>query len=289
METQRKINAEEILNSLLNEGENIKDKVSIYFEELNDQTLERNIKNASLWNENAVYYPASILKLFVAVMAEDQLLNSESNLVQNTKTNDEAIRAIEETITVSDNDALAYLTDLVTGTSSGPELEGKDFEEFKTKRNLITDFFHDKAYSEQLQLANKCFSFDKYGRDKELVEAQGENVCTIIDVAHVMKEIRAKNPQVYKFLLRDLTKSEDYQTKFIGAGLKNYLVNEKKYTEGDLRDFSFYSKAGWMSKNRHDAAIIDEKYLLVIMTKGLSDNAGLIPKIAKKVCEQIDL
>ena len=270
MEAVKDINLEVLLDKVLEHSDVSAQNISIYLEELDDLTEDRNINNAAIWNAETIYHPASLLKLFAALMAEEQMLSSESNLIQNTETNDEAVRAIEESIVVSDNDALGYLIDLVTDTVSGPELEGEEFQDFKAKREGITKFFREKGYSENLKIPNKCFSFDKYGRDKQLARFQ-ENECTIKDIANLMKEIRVKKPQIYKFLKRDLKDESDYQTRFIGAGLKNYTIE------------SFYSKAGWTSKVRHDAAIINAKYLLVIMTKGLSEHKDLIPRISMEI------
>lgn len=287
MQLKAQLNLEALLKEILADSNQLND-ISVYFEELDDTSHERNIKNAVIWNEAKVYYPASLLKLYVAVMAEHELHKEDSALVQNTRTNDEAIRAIEESIVVSDNDALGYLIDLVTDTVSGLELDDSKLSEFHNKRKQITEFFEQKAYSKDLKLANKCFSFDRYGRDKQLYELE-QNSCTVIDVANIIKEIRSKNPQIYKFLKRDLTNVNDYQTKFIGAGIKNYLANIKKSNEEEIKGCSFYSKAGWMSKVRHDAAVIDGKYLLIILTENMSNDANLIPKIACKIAQSVSL
>jgi len=274
MELIKDLNLEAIMDKVLEPYNANAQNISIYFEKLNDLSEERNLINAAIWNETAIYHPASLLKLFASVMAEEQMLNTESNLIQNTETNDEAIRAIEESIVVSDNDALGYLIDLVSDTVSGPELEGENFQEFKDKRNQITKFFNIKGYSEHLKIPNKCFSFDKYGRDKQLARFQ-ENECCLTDIANVIKEIRVKKPQIYKFLKRDLKDESDYQTRFIGAGLKNHQIE------------SFYSKAGWTSKVRHDAAIVNGEYLLVVMTKGLSEHKDIIPNISKEIFSSV--
>src|SRR2546423_7157714 len=52
-----------------------------------------------------------------------------------------------------------------------------------------------------------------------------------------------------------------------------------------------WSKAGWTSEVRHDAAYIElpggRKIILVIMTRGTADDVKLIPAIAKSVLTEL--
>jgi hypothetical protein len=52
-----------------------------------------------------------------------------------------------------------------------------------------------------------------------------------------------------------------------------------------------WSKAGWTSEVRHDAAYIElpsgRKLILVIMTRGTADDVKLIPAIAKSVLAEV--
>ena len=52
-----------------------------------------------------------------------------------------------------------------------------------------------------------------------------------------------------------------------------------------------WSKAGWTSEVRHDAAYIElpsgRKLILVIMTRGTADDVKLIPAIAKSVLSEV--
>ncbi|HEX8891005.1 MAG TPA: hypothetical protein VF779_17790, partial [Pyrinomonadaceae bacterium] len=61
-------------------------------------------------------YPASVVKLFYLVMAH-HLLEEEK-----IKETDELRRAMKDMIVDSSNDATGYVLDVITGTSSGPEL-----------------------------------------------------------------------------------------------------------------------------------------------------------------------
>ena len=56
-------------------------------------------------------------------------------------------------------------------------------------------------------------------------------------------------------------------------------------------DAKLWSKAGWTSEVRHDAAYIElptgQKFILVIFTRGTADDVTLIPGITKKVLEEL--
>lgn len=257
------MNLKEILNEAAKDLDH--EKISIYFKCLSDDS------EANVWNENHYYHPASLIKLFASQMAFELLLPS-----------DETNRAIQESLKESDNDALSYLVDMVTGTQSGAELEGKEFRNFEQMRNTINDFYIRKGCTEKLNIPNKCFSFDAYGRDMQLCK-KSRNQVSIYDIAKIMEIIRSAQSEetsIYKYLKRDINDSEDYQLQFIAKGLE---------AAGD-KDLDFYSKAGWNSKVRHDAACFksgSKEYLLVILTEGLSDKSDLIPNLSEKIYSQI--
>jgi hypothetical protein len=70
------------------------------------------------YHGDAPFYPASVIKLFFMVEAFRQ-----------GKSSPEIDRALREMIWVSDNDAAAFLVDILTDTCSGSELDGKALEE----------------------------------------------------------------------------------------------------------------------------------------------------------------
>ena len=73
------------------------------------------------------------------------------------------------------------------------------------------------------------------------------------------------------------TKDENQITEFIGAALP--------------ADAKLWSKAGWTSEVRHDAAYIElpggKKLVVVIFTRGTADDVKLVPAIAKHVLEEL--
>ena len=73
------------------------------------------------------------------------------------------------------------------------------------------------------------------------------------------------------------TKDENQVAEFIGAALPP--------------EAKLWSKAGWTSEVRHDAAYIElpsgKKWIVVIMTKGAADDVKLIPAIATKLLAEL--
>lgn len=272
----------------LKEGES---NISIYIEKLGSK-----VADVYHWNFNdKVYHPASLIKLFNSYLAKVKLLSQVKQVLSRSEDSedfgertitDDVYDAIHESLAVSDNDALALLVDFNSDTSSGLRLDHKSFAEFALKRKKITDIFRSKSYSDDLRLHGKCFSFAPYGRDEQLVfskQGLGTNSCTIEDAAKILRDIYRDFPELYKSMSRVIGNEEDEQTQFIAKGLEDY--------KGLIKDY--YSKAGWTSKVRHDAALIrlkdEQEILLVIMTKGLSEYIELIPSISKVLFERCKL
>jgi hypothetical protein len=58
-----------------------------------------------------------------------------------------------------------------------------------------------------------------------------------------------------------------------------------------LKDARLWSKAGWTSKARHDAAYIETadglKFVLVVFTENFANERNIIPSIAEKVLDNL--
>src|SRR4051794_39718983 len=86
-------------------------------------------------------YPASVVKLFYLVMAHHLL---EEGKIKET---DELRRAMKDMIVDSSNDATSYVLDVITGTSSGPELTGNELKKWAEKRNAVNRYFATLGFS----------------------------------------------------------------------------------------------------------------------------------------------
>ena len=108
------------------------------------------------------FYPASVIKLFF--MADVFATKKESL--------PDAGRALKEMIVVSDNDATAYLVDILAGTETGVSLEGRALRRFIERRRVINERFQRLGYTDNVSAMMKAWSFGPYGRELQLL---GEN------------------------------------------------------------------------------------------------------------------
>lgn len=227
-------------------------------------------------------YPASVVKLFYLAAAHRWL---EDGHINDTP---ELRRALKDMIVESSNDATSYVIDLITDTTSGPELGADEMGLWKQKRNVINDYFKTLGYM-GMNLNQKPWGDGPYGREKVFVghEGHNRNMLTTNMTARLLHDIIAgtcisaeRSEQMKVLLQRDQSvKSEDLDdqaTRFFAAGLP--------------RDARIWSKAGWTSKTRHDAAYIElagMRFILVVYTINHAKNYEIIPFIASEVVKQL--
>ena len=87
-------------------------------------------------------YPASIVKLFYLVAIQEWL---HGGMVAESL---ELNRAIRDAIVESSNDATSLIVDILTGTTSGPELPPKPFETWQNQRNIVNRYFKSLGWEE---------------------------------------------------------------------------------------------------------------------------------------------
>lgn len=229
------------------------------------------------YHGDAPFYPASVVKLFYLAETFHQKKENDPDVP----------RALKEMITVSDNDATSYILDTISDTCSGPELQGRALAKFMDKRRVVNRWFSSMGYD--ISAMAKAWSFGPFGRDLQLLgpNRENRNRATANAVASLLWWIerdRAVSPeasQAMKALLaRPLAplRTEENQVKeFIGESLP----------EGA----KLWSKAGWTSEVRHDAAYVElpngQKLVVVIFTRGIADDVKLIPAAAKHVLEEL--
>ena len=80
-------------------------------------------------------YPASVIKLFYLEAAHRWM---EEGKLEDTA---ELRRAMKDMIVLSYNEATHYVVDLLTGTTSGPELPPAEMEAWSEKRNAVNRYF----------------------------------------------------------------------------------------------------------------------------------------------------
>ena len=234
---------------------------------------------------NEKIYPASVVKLFYLVAVHRWL---EDKKIQET---DELKRAVRDMIVDSSNEATQYIVDVLTQTTGGYELPPKEMEEWQNKRNIVNRYFTSLGFT-NINVNQKTFCEDAYGREKVSRGPNGENrnKLTTDAVARLLTEIvagravtPARSEQMMTLLKRDYsgtTKDADDQGHgFTGIALQG------------MKDVKLWSKAGWTSETRHDAAYIEmpngAKFVLVTFTVGHANEREIIPAVARVVIEGI--
>ena len=236
-------------------------------------------------------YPASLVKLFYLVAIQEWL---EGKMVAESL---ELERAIRDAIVESSNDATSLIVDVLTGTTSGPELPAQPFETWKRQRNIVNRYFQSLSWSEleSINVNQKTWCDGAYGRERaflgELME--NRNMLTTDAVAKLLHSIIGgvavssdRSQKMMKLLKRSLNPKdfvdcdgENQITGFIGEGLP---LNAQ-----------IWSKAGWMSRVRHDCAYVEvpglPPYLLTIFTEGKENaqNKSIIPFISQSIVEAL--
>ena len=238
-------------------------------------------------NNRKLIYPASIVKLIYGLVTYSWIETNKILLTQ------EISDAVNKMLFYSSNDATSFLIDIITGTTSGPRIEGDIWENWKYQRSIINDWLKDLNWNElyEINCCQKTWDDEPFGREKEFygTENKNRNMMTTDATARILEEIminldyQKDNLNLRSFLKRNLNK--DVVKKDPLNQVKGFLG------EGLPEHINFWSKAGLMSQARHDAAWwVDEnsvKTLLVVFGNGEKyfKDETLFPKIAKCIYE----
>ncbi len=244
------------------------------------------LKWASVRGEEK-YYPASVPKMFYMVALQRWLEDGRVRLTP------EMERGQKDMIVDSSNEATQYILDVLTQTSSGAEMPEKEFEIWSFKRNIVNRYFTAQGY-QNINVNQKTFCEDAYGIEQQFRGYKGNNrnMLTTNATARLLTEIvlgKTNTPERTKIMM-DLMKREPFaETKdnddqahgFTGIA----LINKK------MKDARLWSKAGWTSKMRHDAAYIETvdglKFVIVVFTENFATERNIIPTIAEKVLDNL--
>jgi len=234
---------------------------------------------------NERIYPASVVKLFYLVAVHRWL---EDKKIEET---DELKRAVRDMIVDSSNEATQYIVDVLTHTTGGYELPPKEMEEWQNKRNAVNRYFASLGFA-NINVNQKTFCEDAYGREKVSRGPQGENrnKLTTDATARLLMEIvtgravsTARSAQMMELLKRDFSgtskDADDQGHGFTGIALQG------------MAGVKLWSKAGWTSTTRHDAAYIElpngARFVLVTFTVDHANEREIIPTVARVVIDGI--
>ncbi len=235
---------------------------------------------AGSFRGDVAYYPASVVKAFYLAYYESQ------KQARKLKDTPELVRAVKDMITVSSNDATGFVVDSTTGTTSGPEMPGRDWEKWKERRNAVNRFFAARGYRD-LNANQKTFCEDAYGREQIFRDGgKNRNRMTADSVARLFKEIvrgeivsSAGTREMLALLSRDVTPAKPFED----LELEDARLSGQRLPPGTR----FWSKSGDAYDVHHLVARVvlpdGLDFVLAVFTKGVKTVPGVIPRVFEKV------
>lgn len=234
---------------------------------------------------NERIYPASVVKLFYLAAAHRWL---EDKKIEDTP---ELRRALKDMIVDSSNEATQYVVDVLTHTTGGYELPPREMAEWQEKRNAVNRYYSSLGYT-NINTNQKTFCEDAYGREQASRGPNGENrnKLTTDATARLLMEIvtgkavtSGRSALMMELLKRDYTGTskdgDDQGHGFTGIALQG------------IEGVRLWSKAGWTSTTRHDAAYLElrdgSKFVLVTFTTDHANEREIIPAVARVVIDGI--
>lgn len=229
------------------------------------------------------HYPASVIKLFYLAYAHRQM---ERGDLADTP---ELQRALHDMVVDSANDATATVVDYITGTTGGPELPPAELAAWHERRMAPTRWFEAQGYRNVLAV-RKTWAEGPYGREmQDAVEhPPRRNFLSTNDTARLLLEIAqgrcvtpARSAQMLALLARDgtaaaaPTDADNEGVGFTGPALAPGM--------------KLWSKAGWTSWTRHDAALIElpggGRVIVVTFTEARehANDRRIIAAVARRV------
>jgi beta-lactamase class A len=238
-----------------------------------DMSNPDNLRSGS-FRGNEQTFPASVVKVFYLVAAHQWL--EEGKLHDSP----ELQRTLKDMIVDSSNDATAMIVDALTGATNGAPLPDEQMEKWSHDRHAVNRYFTQLGYS-NINVCQKTYCEGPYGRERLFFGEKftNRNMLTTDATARLMAEIVLKRvvtparcDEMMKLMQRDFTgegKRDAQATDYVAKGLPDGT--------------RLWSKAGWTSSVRHDAAYIEtpqgHKLALAIFTSGQSNQKEIIPTI----------
>jgi beta-lactamase class A len=253
---------------------------------LGPQAFWRQPPSGASWAGERLRYPASVVKLVYLIAAEAWL---QRGLLEEGP---ELRRALEAMVRQSANDATSLVVDLLSGTCSGPALPPRPYGAWVRRRQLVNRWLEALQWPE-LQGGNACqktWAEGPWGREAQFygVDRENRNRLSSDAVARLLHAVIAGalvSPPACQRMRALLERPVDAASRaaepdnqvdgFLGAGLPPGA--------------RLWSKAGWMSQARHDAAYIEAEgqapLLLVVLSEGpaCALDGELLPGIASRL------
>jgi hypothetical protein len=226
-------------------------------------------------------YPASVVKLFYLAATHRWL---EDGTLQDS---DELRRTLRDMIVESSNDACGNIVDALSGVGNGEPLPDEEMKAWSEKRQAVNRYYASMGYA-GINVCQKAYAEGPYGRERIFLgpKFENRNKLTTDATARLLSEIVTgksitpdRSRQMMELLKRDPTAKPE------GNDDQNTGFTAKALPPGS----KLWSKAGWTSTARHDAAYVETpgglKFVLVIFTTGHARNREVLPTIARSVME----
>ncbi len=233
-------------------------------------------------------YPASVMKLFYLAAAHRWL---EDGKLQDTP---ELRRAMSDMIVESYNEATHYIIDLLTDTTSGPELSEAEIDRWFDKRNAVNRYFSSIGYT-NINANKKPWCEGPYGRESQAIRKHkpNRNMLTTDATARLLTEIATgeavtakRSTEMLELMKRDpFKKIEEGSEPDQGNAFTGLALRDRPGTK-------LWSKAGWTSQTRHDAAYVElpngARFVLVTFTTDHASERGIIESVARQMVEHFE-
>jgi hypothetical protein len=238
------------------------------------------------WAGERQCYPASVVKLVYLIAAEAWL---QQGLLEDGP---ELRRALGLMIQDSSNDATSLVVDLLSGTSSGPALPAQLMPSWVEQRQLVNRWLGGLGWAELdgVNACQKTWGDGPFGREREFYgpALENRNRLSTDATARLLEAVMASrlvSPPACHRMQAVLERSVDPHGR--AADPENQV--DGFLGEGLPPGARLWSKAGWMSAARHDAAYVQmeghDPFLLVAFSEGTScaQDGALLPEIARRL------
>jgi Beta-lactamase enzyme family len=248
-------------------------------EDLSIAIIDVNRNETAGYQSDRLEYPASVVKLFWAVALYGQI---DHKLWKNTATFDDLAKKM---IVESDNEAASFIVDSITKAPSlAKNLEGKEWQNWKSKRLSVNQFFNLGGY-ENLDVSQKTYPIpylnlseptgtDKTMRQEKTSDKPIRNKVTAEQAAKLMYEVcsvssllsQESSTKICNWLSRDV-KNGNWK-KAPGIPINDFNPIRGFMGEGVAGQKNvtiIRSKAGWTKNSRQEViAIKNDKNTLII-------------------------
>lgn len=220
--------------------------------------------------------PASIVNLFYVVAMQDWL---EQGMAA---PDSEIARALKNAIAHASYDAVNYLIDVLTGTTSGPSLPAGPFETWAFQREIVNRYFQRPGWPElrSINVSQKLWRESPYGRERDFLrlpnQALNGNALTTDATARLLHSIvggvavsAERSQEIMQFLLR----RPPSRPATLSHAATCWSLTSRTET---VKHFVAYTEGEGI-----------HPYLLVIFTENTPDNRaemeGILPFVAEQV------